>query len=59
MAKVYEVHNYAIGATQILTQEQYEKALPELKGGILELITTHPAEHNQTLTNITGEINNG
>ena len=59
MADIYEVHNYAIGATQILTQEQYEKALPELKGGILELIDVHPIDDNQTLTNITGEINNG
>lgn len=57
MAKVYEVYNYVLGATQILTQEQYEQALPELKGNILELVTTHPEEYNQTLTNITGEIN--
>lgn len=59
MAKVYEVYNCALGATQILTQEQYEQALPELKGNVLELITVHPLEYNQTISNTTGEINNG
>lgn len=57
MAKVYEVYNYVLGATQILTQQQYEQALPELQGNILELITVHPLEYNQTISNITGEIN--
>ena len=57
MAKVYEVYNYVLGATQILTQEQYEQALPELKGNILELVTAHPVEDNPTLPNITGEYN--
>ena len=57
MSDVYEVYNYVLGATQILTQEQYEQAFPELKGNILELVTTHPIEDNQTLPNITGEIN--
>ena len=59
MAKVYEVYNYTLGATQILTQEQYEQALPELQSNVLELVTVHPLEYNQTISNITGEINNG
>lgn len=57
MAKVYEVYNYALGVTQILTQQQYEQALPELQGNVLELIEVHPLEYNQTISNITGEIN--
>lgn len=59
MAKVYECYNYTLGSTQILTQEQYEQTLPELKSGVLELIEVHPLEYNQTISNITGEINNG
>ena len=45
MEKVYEVYNYALGASQMMTQEQINKlTVAEVKSGNLEVIEEHIME---------------
>ena len=45
MEKVYEVYNYELGASQMMTQEQIDKLTKEdLKSGNLEIIEEHIME---------------